>query len=73
MQAFDRRAELGRITTPTLVICAKDDNQTPAYFSQALAAAIPSAELALLDYGAHACSRTVPDEFNSRVLRFLKS
>lgn len=73
VQAFDRRAELGRITTPTLVICAKDDNQTPAYFSQALAAAIPSAELALLDYGAHACSRTVPDEFNSRVLRFLKS
>jgi len=72
VQAFDRRAELGRITTPTLVICARDDNQTPAYFSQALAAAIPSAELALLDYGAHACSRTVPDEFNARVLRFLQ-
>jgi len=64
VQAFDRRDQLARINTPTLVICARDDNQTPYYFSKALAAGIPDADLATLDYGGHACSRTVPDEFN---------
>lgn len=73
VQAFDRRDQLGRITTPTLVICAKDDNQTPAYFSEYLAANIPSAELIVMDYGAHACSRTMPDEFNQHVLGFLQN
>jgi aminoacrylate hydrolase len=72
VQAFDRRGQLDRITTPTLVICAQDDNQTPAYFSEYLAANIPSAELILMDYGAHACSRTAPDEFNQHVLGFLQ-
>ncbi len=73
VQAFDRRDQLSRITTPTLVICAKDDNQTPAYFSEDLAANIPAAKLILMDYGGHACSRTVPDEFNQLILKFLQS
>lgn len=72
VQAFDRRDQLSGIETPTLVICAQDDNQTPAYFSEYLAANIPSAELILMEYGAHACSRTVPDEFNQHVLEFLQ-
>lgn len=70
VQGFDRRVELARIATPTLVICARDDQQTPFYFSEALAAAIPGAELAALDYGGHACSRTVPDAFNRIALEF---
>jgi aminoacrylate hydrolase len=73
VQKFDRRDQLSSISTPTLVICAKDDSQTPSYFTEALAAQIPSAELVLMDYGGHACSRTVPDEFNDRVLKFLKN
>lgn len=71
VQAFDRRAQLGRIRTPTLVVCARDDRQTPPYFSEALAAGIPGAELTLLDYGGHACSRTVPDTFNAIIDEFL--
>src|SRR2546428_101532 len=35
--AFDRAAELDRIRTPTLVVGARDDRLTPAYFSEALA------------------------------------
>ena len=73
VQKFDRRDQLGSISTPTLVICAKDDSQTPSYFSEYLAANIPSAELILMDYGGHACSRTVPEEFNQLVLRFLQT
>lgn len=72
VQNFDRRDQLGAITTPTLVICAKDDSQTPPYFSEFLAANIPAAELILMEYGAHACSRTMPQEFNQRVLGFLQ-
>ncbi len=72
VQKFDRRDQLGQITTPTLVICAKDDSQTPSYFSEELADKIPSAELILMDYGAHACSRTMPQEFNERVLEFFQ-
>lgn len=70
IQAFDRRSRLSEIAVPTLVICARDDQQTPAYFSAALADAIPRAEYILLDYGGHACSRTVPDRFNEIVAEF---
>ena len=41
IQRFDRRAELCRITTPTLVIGARDDNVTPAYLSEDIARLIP--------------------------------
>lgn len=71
IQAFDRRADLSRISAETLVVCARDDIQTPLYFSEALAAAIPAARLAVLDYGGHACSRTVPEQFNALVRDFL--
>lgn len=70
--AFDRRNDLGRIGIPTLVICAKDDILTPAYFSKEIASLIPSATLELLETGGHACSRTVMPEFNARVLSFLR-
>lgn len=42
---FDRSRELGRITAPTLVIGAADDELIPLHHSRALAAAIPGAEL----------------------------
>jgi aminoacrylate hydrolase len=69
--AFDRTSQLGSIRIPTLVICARDDGLTPAYFSEELAAAIPEAQLVLLETGGHACSRTTTAEFDRRVLAFL--
>lgn len=69
--AFDRSAELGRISTPTLVLCAKDDFITPAYFSEELAKKIPGAKLKILAEGGHCASETVRDEFNRAVLDFL--
>ncbi len=69
--AFDRTAELGRIRTPTLVLCAKDDFITPAYFSEELARRIPGAKLALLPEGGHCASETTLEAFNDTVLRFL--
>jgi aminoacrylate hydrolase len=70
--AFDRSAELGRIKTPTLVLCAKDDAITPAYFSEELAKLIPGAQLQILEGGGHCASEAAPDQFNKAVLDFLK-
>jgi aminoacrylate hydrolase len=69
--AFDRTSQLGSIRIPTLVICARDDGLTPAYFSEELAQAIPGAQLVLLETGGHACSRTMTAEFDRHVLSFL--
>jgi aminoacrylate hydrolase len=71
--AFDRSAELGRIRTPTLVLCAKDDAITPAYFSEELAKQIPGAKLQILPDGGHCASEAVPESFNKAVLDFLGS
>lgn len=69
--SFDRLADYGRIRVPTLVLCARDDILTPAYFSEELAREIPGARLLLLDTGGHACSITVADEFNQIVRAFI--
>ncbi|HUQ73216.1 MAG TPA: alpha/beta hydrolase, partial [Burkholderiales bacterium] len=69
--AFDRSAELGRIKTPTLILCAKDDAITPAYFSEELAKLIPGAKLQILPDGGHCASEAVPEPFNKAVLDFL--
>jgi aminoacrylate hydrolase len=69
--AFDRSTELGKIKTPTLVLCAKDDAITPAYFSEELAKKIPGAKLEILSDGGHCASEAVPDAFNKAVLDFL--
>jgi aminoacrylate hydrolase len=69
--AFDRTADLARIKTPTLVLCARDDILTPLYFSRDLARAIPGAELVELAYGGHCASETNTEEFNKAVLNFI--
>jgi aminoacrylate hydrolase len=69
--AFDRTDQLPSIRTPTLVIGARDDGLTPAYFSEELARAIPGAQLVLLETGGHACSRTMTAEFDRSLLSFL--
>jgi aminoacrylate hydrolase len=69
---FDRVSQLGRIKTPTHVVCAKDDFLTPSYFSEELAKKIPGATLHWLERGGHASSQTVPNEFNRLVLGLLR-
>lgn len=69
--SFDRLADYHRIRVPTLVLCAKDDILTPAYFSEELAREIPGARLVLLETGGHACSITMADEFNEIVREFI--
>ena len=69
--AFDRRAGLARIKSPTLILASDNDFITPSYHAEALRQAIPGAKLALIENGGHSISKTCPDEFNRRVLDFL--
>jgi aminoacrylate hydrolase len=69
--AFDRTADLHRVRTPTLVICARDDILTPHYFSDDLTRLIPGSEIVKLDYGGHFASETNQEAFEAAVLTFL--
>jgi aminoacrylate hydrolase len=69
---FDRREQLSRIRVPTLVSVAADDAVTPAYFSEALAKAIPDASLKLFPWGGHLLYHVIEKEYNASMLEFLR-
>ena len=70
---FDRRARLGAIRCPTLVIVAQDDMVTPRFYSDELAAKIPGAKLVVLEYGGHFAPVIVADAYNDAVAGFLRA
>jgi aminoacrylate hydrolase len=71
--AFDRRAGLSRIKSPTLVMTSDNDYITPSYHAEKLAREIPGAKLVIPRGGGHSFSKTQPVEFNRIVLDFLKA
>jgi len=73
LMAFDRAKDLGKIKAPTLIVGAADDQVTPAYQSEALARAIPNAELKMFASGGHAFTQVKPRDFNQAVLPFLEA
>jgi aminoacrylate hydrolase len=70
--AFDRRARLREIRTPTLCIVAADDMVTPRFYSDELAERIPGAKLHVLDGGGHFVPQIFPDRYNAAVGAFLR-
>ncbi len=70
--AFDRRARLGTIRTPTLVIVAEDDMVTPRFYSDELATKIPGARLHVLEGGGHYAPLITPGPYNAMVGAFLR-
>ena len=66
----DRRASLGRITAPCLVLGLQDDMSTPIHCSQELAASIPGARLVTLPMGGHNAHLVVPDQIAATLLDF---
>ncbi|MCB4770107.1 alpha/beta hydrolase [Ancylobacter sp. Lp-2] len=70
--AYDRAADLGRITAPTLVVGARDDEMIPFGQSERIAGAITGAELVALD-GGHFYPRTRADAFARQVGDFLSA
>jgi 3-oxoadipate enol-lactonase len=67
----DLRRTISLVTAPTLVIAGKYDTVTQASHSEAMAATIPGARLALLP-GVHLLNVELPDEFMRTVICFLK-
>lgn len=70
---FDGLAALPSIQHRTLVMCAKDDMITPAYFSEQLAAQLPNATLKLMERGGHFCPTAEVGEYNRIVREFLQN
>jgi pimeloyl-ACP methyl ester carboxylesterase len=68
----DSRPSLREIAVPTLVICGAEDGVTPPADSEAMAAAIPRAELAILERSGHLSNLETPDAFNARLAAFLR-
>ena len=68
---FERRGKLGAITTPTLIIVARDDMVTPVHLSEEIAAEIAGARLVRLERGGHFVPAADPAAYNAPVRSFL--
>jgi pimeloyl-ACP methyl ester carboxylesterase len=70
---FDRRADVGRIETPALVVCGDNDVMTPSKFSEALAQSLPHARLARIPNAGHMVALEAPEAVTEAVLDFLRT
>jgi 3-oxoadipate enol-lactonase/4-carboxymuconolactone decarboxylase len=69
--AMDQRADLARITAPTLVITGADDPVTPSTAALALHEAIIGSSLAVIPNASHLANVERPDEFTSLMVDHL--
>lgn len=69
----DRKADLTRITLPTLVITGAEEAMIPVEESRAMASALPNAELVVVPEAGHLTPLESPVTVNSAILRFLSS
>lgn len=69
----DRRADLGGIDVPTLVVVGSEDALTPPPFAETLAAGIPRAELLVIEGAGHMTALERPREFAAAVNAFLRA
>ena len=65
-------ARLGEIKVPTLVMWGTADSVFPVAGAESLAAAIPDAELLLLEGAPHPAYLDQPDLFHERLLEFVR-
>ncbi|MFD3515553.1 3-oxoadipate enol-lactonase [Streptomyces sp. NPDC058657] len=61
LAAFDLRADLGKITAPTLVLAGREDRATPPADARLLADGIPGATLTELPHAAHLANVERPE------------
>jgi pimeloyl-ACP methyl ester carboxylesterase len=71
--AADLRTVLPTITVPTLLLYGTADLRAPRPIAEALHAAIPTCELALLPKVGHLCNLEAPEAFNAEMRKFLRT
>ncbi|WP_280277024.1 alpha/beta fold hydrolase [Nocardia wallacei] len=71
MRRPDQRELFGSIECPALVVAGREDDTFPLPELEAMARAIPTAELVVLDDAAHLVAAEVPEIVNDLVDRFL--
>jgi 3-oxoadipate enol-lactonase len=72
IRALDITAQISAIRAPTLVIAGADDPGTPPAMSEAIAAAIPGAQLEIIPSASHLSCIEQALTFNRLVAEFLK-
>ena len=73
VRGFDVLDRLGAVKVPTLVLVGDQDILTPPWASRELAAAIPGAELQVVEEGGHGFFLEIPDRVNRAVIDFLRA
>lgn len=71
--AFDRRADVARITTPTLILCGDADRMTPVKYSQYLHEQIAGSQLVVVPGAGHMVMLEQPRVVAQAVAGFLAS
>ena len=69
--AFDRRADVSRIATPTLILCGDADRMTPVKFSQFLHKQIAGSQLIVVPGAGHMVMLEQPAAVAEAVAHFL--
>ena len=72
MSTLDVKAQLDRITCPTLIFVGAQDKITPVAASQAIADRIAGSEMHIVQRAAHMVETEAPDEINSLIKSFLQ-
>ena len=68
---FDYCPELHKVTIPTLVIAGQEDFITPPVHSEEIAAAMPNAELHVIQDAAHETYDDQPEEYFKLVKEYI--
>ena len=72
LTTFDRRAQLGDIAVPTLLVAGSDDATAPASLMARMAEKVPGAELVVLQGCGHLGPLDQPAAFNAALEGFLR-
>lgn len=73
LAAHDVRADLGRVTVPTLVVAGAEDPATPPADARALVAGIPDAKLAVVPGASHLGPVEMPQAVSDLLVRHFDS
>ncbi len=63
---------LGDISIPVLIIAGEKDTLTPPFLSQAMAAALPNAELMIVEHGTHVAAIEQPELVGKKIRAFIE-